>query len=416
MDAGFFQVLSVRDFHRLILQFHPLRAPAKLSLAELSGAVLAEGVDAPDDLPPFSRSAMDGYAVRAADLFGAGETSPGYLQVIGSIAVGAIQETPIQPGQCMEIVTGAALPPGADAVVMVEYTESIAPDEIEVRRTVAPGEHLMFQGEDCRRGERILASGTRIRSQELGLLAALGVREASVHPRPEVGIISSGDELVPPEREPGPGQIRDVNSLALQSGIVAGGATFRHFGIVPDELPAIQAQLQAALETCDLVLISGGSSVGRRDFTIHALQGFSDARILAHGVSISPGKPTILASIQGKPVVGLPGQVTSVQVVFLVLVRPFIRRLAGEAGTAVFDRWPSVPAQLTRNLASRQGREDYVRVRLEPSSDGNLPQAVPVFGKSGLLKTMLQADGLVRIPAEQEGLLKTSEVRVLVLG
>ncbi len=174
--------------------------------------------------------------------------------------------------------------------------------------------------------------------------------------------------------------------------------------------------MQEALEACDLVLISGGSSVGRRDYTIHALQSFSDSRILAHGVSISPGKPTILASIQGKPVVGLPGQVTSVQVVFLVLVRSLIRRLAGEAETADLDRWPSLPARLARNLASRQGREDYVRVRLEPSSPGDLPLAVPVFGKSGLLKTMLQADGLVRIPAEQEGLLKTSEVRVLALG
>lgn len=416
MDAQFFQVLSVREFHRLIQAFHPLRTPARRDLAELSGTVLAEAVEAPDDLPPFSRSAMDGYAVRAADLFGASETSPGYLQVIGSIAVGEIQEKPIQSGQCMEIVTGAALPPGADAVVMVEYTESITPDEIEVRRTVAPGEHLMFQGEDCRRGDRILAPGTRIRSQELGLLAALGVREAAVHCRPEVGIISSGDELVPPERRPGPGQIRDVNALALQSGIAASGAAFRHFGIVPDELTAIQSRVQEALEACDLVLISGGSSVGRRDYTIHALQSFSDSRILAHGVSISPGKPTILASIQGKPVVGLPGQVTSVQVVFLVLVRPLIRRLAGEAETADLDRWPSLPARLARNLASRQGREDYVRVRLEPFSPGDLPLAVPVFGKSGLLKTMLQADGLVRIPAEQEGLLKTSEVRVLALG
>ncbi len=416
METDFFQVLSVQDFLNLIQSFRALRAPAARELAQLADAVLAEDIHSSGDLPPFSRSAMDGYAVRAADLFGTGESNPGYLQVIDSIAVGVIEETPIGPGQCMEIVTGAALPPGADAVLMVEYTESIASDEIEVRRTVAPGEHIMFQGEDCRRGERVLASGTRIRAQELGLLGALGQREAAVFPRPEVGIISSGDELVPPDQDPNPGQIRDVNALTLHSGIESCGGIARHFGIVPDRLPAIRSRLQAALEACDLVLISGGSSIGRRDFTIQALQEFPECRILAHGVSISPGKPTILGVIGGKPVVGLPGQVTSVQVVFLVLVQPLIRCLAGEAGRDFSARWPSIPAELARNLASKQGREDYVRVRLEYSSGAALPLAVPLIGKSGLLKTMLQADGLVRIPAEQEGLLEKSEVRVLVFG
>ncbi len=416
MDSDFFQVLSVQDFHNLIQSFQALRAPAVRELSQLADAVLAEDILSPGDLPPFSRSAMDGYAVRAADLFGSGESNPGYLQVIGSIAVGVIEDTPIGPGQCMEIVTGAALPPGADAVLMVEYTESIASDEIEVRRTVAPGEHIMYQGEDCRPGERVLSSGTRIRAQELGLLAALGLGKVAVFPRPEVGIISSGDELVPPDQVPNPGQIRDVNALTLHTGIESCGGTARHFGIVPDRLASIRSRLQAALETCDLVLISGGSSVGRRDFTIQALQEFPECRILAHGVSISPGKPTILGVIGGKPVVGLPGQVTSVQVVFLVLVQPLIRCLAGEAGRDLFTRWPSFPAKLARNIASKQGREDYVRVRLEYSSGAELPLAVPLIGKSGLLKTMLQADGLVRIPAEQEGLLKKSVVRVLVFG
>ena len=416
MDSGFFNVLSVAAFHALIQDFIPLRPPEQQQLGHLLHSVLAEEIVSPGDLPPFSRSAMDGYAVRAADLFGAGESNPGYLQVLGSVAVGEIASTEIQSGQCMGIVTGAMLPPGADAVLMVEYTQAVSEQEIEVRRTVAPGEHIMFQGEDCRKGEAVLSPGTRIRAQEIGLLAALGITRAWVHPRPVVGIISSGDELVAPEHEPGPGHIRDVNAWTLQSSISGCGAAFQHFGIVPDQLEAIQERVAAAHAACDLVLISGGSSVGMRDLTIQALQGFPACTVLAHGVSISPGKPTILSRIEQKPVIGLPGQVTSVQVVFLILVLPLLRRLAGEDTRDFLRRWPSLPAQLARNLASKPGREDYVRVRMEASSKGGLPVAVPLIGKSGLLKTMLQAEGLIRIPAEQEGLEKNSEVKVLVFG
>ncbi|MFW6055367.1 MAG: gephyrin-like molybdotransferase Glp, partial [Thermodesulfobacteriota bacterium] len=384
-------------------------------LAEIHKDVLAESIIAPHDLPPFSRSSMDGYALRAGDVFGASEFNPAYLDIVDRIAIGVFPEVGLQSGQCAEIVTGGVLPSGADAVVMLEHTQTFAEHEVEVRRTVAPGENIMSKGEDCVCGAQVLAPGSRIRSQEIGLLAALGRDRVSVFRKPRVGIISSGDELVPQDSEPAMGEIRDVNSHTLRCLVADSGADPVVYGIVPDKLVEIKEYLEAARQECDLVLISGGSSVGTRDLTLAAMEEIENCRILAHGVSISPGKPTILADIGGKPVIGLPGQVTSVQVVFLVLVVPLIAGLAGENPEESGRLQAYIRACLGRNLSSKQGREDYVRVRLEHSGEG-LPTAVPLIGKSGLLKTMLQADGLIRIPAGQEGLSKKSEVKVFVFG
>ena len=415
MGSDFFQVVSVQTFLELIKGFARPEARYSKELAEIHEDVLAEGVIASEDLPPFSRSSMDGYALKASDCFGANEFNPAYLDIVERIPIGVFPQTRLRSGQCAEVVTGGVLPEGADAVVMLEHTHPFGEGELEIRRTVAPGENIMAKGEDCSAGEQVLAPGTRLRAQEIGLLAALGRRRVNVFQTPRVGIISSGDELVSADRDPAIGQIRDVNSHTLRCLSQDCGADPVSYGIVSDELAEIRQTLERAWKECDLILISGGSSVGTRDLTLAALEDMDNSTILAHGVSISPGKPTILADIGGKPVIGLPGQVTSVQVVFLVLVTPLLRRLAGEGPDRSRIPRASVPARLGRNLASKQGREDYVRVRLEFSDEG-LPTAVPLIGKSGLLKTMLQADGLIRIPAGQEGMSKQSEVKVFVLG
>ncbi|KHK03052.1 molybdopterin molybdotransferase MoeA [Desulfovibrio sp. TomC] len=408
MREGFFRAVSTAEFRDLLRTFAPL-ASETVSLDAACSRILATDIVAAEDLPAASRAAMDGYAVRAAEVFGTTESNPGYLDLAMDIPIGVIPDKPLPAGHCARIVTGAFLPAGADAVVMVEYTEDMGAGAIEMRRSVAPGDNIMLAAEDAAAGQQVLARGTVLRPQEIGLLAALGITRATVGKIPAVALLSTGDELVPAEATPLPGQIRDVNSHTLAAMLRQAGAAPAAFPLVPDDLAGIQAALATAAASHDLTLLSGGSSVGARDFTLDALRNLG-ADILAHGVAISPGKPTILASLGGKPVIGLPGQVTSAQIVLLIFALPLLAHLAGDP--AAFTRTPrTFPAVLSRNIASKQGREDHVRVRLE-ERPGALPLAHPVLGKSGLLKTLLMADGLITIAADREGLAGATEVAV----
>jgi len=401
MGNDFFQVISVSEFLARLRRFSPVSRIEEIGLSQASGRTMAEDLVAEEDLPPFHRSSMDGYAVRAADTFGAGEFQPVYLEAKEAIHVGELPGFQLKPGQCAPIVTGAALPEGADAVVMIEHTADLGGD-IEVQRSLAPGENVLLQGEDCRRSEVQLRSGTQLAPQQLGLLAALGQSVVTVFEKPRAAIISTGDEIVPVETNPPPGCIRDVNSAALSAWIRSTGGEVTSYGLVPDDAAVLRGRLLQALKETDLVLISGGSSVGSRDVTLEVLEGLSPGGILAHGVAISPGKPTILADVQGKPVFGLPGQVTSAQVVYFALGQPFIRYLSGQTESYPDYIRPSLAARLSRNLPSALGRDDYVRVKLIPDrSFGYL--AEPLLGKSGLLKSLIQADGLTCVPAETEG-------------
>jgi len=411
MREGFFRAVSTAEFTDMLRQFAPL-AGETVDLDEACGRLLAVDIVAAENLPAADRASMDGYAVRAAEVFGAGDTNPAYLDLAMDIPIGIRPEQPLPPGHCARIVTGALLPAGADAVVMVEYTEDMGAGAIEIRRPVAPGDNVMLAGEDATVGSRVLAAGDRLRPQEIGMLAALGIQQVPVVARPKVAVLSTGDELVPVTATPAPGQIRDVNTHALIAMLRQAGAMPTAFPLVPDDLDGIHAAVEAATETYDVTLLSGGSSVGARDFTLDALRRIG-AEILAHGVAVSPGKPTILARAKGRPVLGLPGQVTSAQIIMLLFGVPLVRHLAGDL--QAFDRPPlTFPAELSRNVASKQGREDHVRVRLEPRP-GELPLAHPVLGKSGLLKTLLLADGVITIPADLEGLVggRTVPVRPL---
>lgn len=413
MPQGFLKTLSRAQFQELLLTFPPVGVET-VPFHRARNRMLAEDLVSPEDLPAGPRSSMDGYALRAADAFGAGESSPAYLECVRALEVNEFPDFALAPGQCAWIPTGGFLPEGADSVVMVEYTQEIGAGTIEVRQSVAPGENVMERGEDAAACQTILTAGSRLRTQEVGLLAALGLSAVRVHRRPRAAILSTGDELVPVEATPAPGRIRDVNSHTVACLAEEAGGEPLPCGIVGDDLERLARALQDALEHSDVVFLSGGSSKGTRDHTIAALESLAGAEILAHGVRISPGKPTILARVAGKAVVGLPGQVGSAQVVMTVLGQPFLRHLAGDREAFAGRLRPLRRARLARNLESRQGREDFVRVRLVPGEDG-LVLAHPVLGKSGLLRTLLLSDGLLVIPADVEGFRAGEDVDVWVL-
>lgn len=409
MSRRFLHTLSRADFCELLRGFAPT-LPEILPFTAAFDRILAANLIAPEDLPMGDRSCMDGYALAAADTFGAGEGNPAYLECRYAIEVNAYPDFVLAPGECAWIPTGGFLPPGADCVVMVEHTQDIGGGTIEIRHSTAPGENLMFRAEDARRDTELLSAGTRLRVPEVGLLAALGIGEVAVHRRPRVALLSTGDEIVPVNARPRPGEMRDVNSHALAALIAQAGGEPEPLGIVPDDLAALHGALAHGLEKCDALFLSGGSSKGTRDHTLEAIAALPGAEILAHGIAMAPGKPTILARVGTKPILGLPGQVGSAQVVMLVLGQPLVRHLSGDVRAFDETRRPLRRARLARNLASRQGREDYVRVRLEETTEGLVAQ--PLMGKSGLLRTLLHSDGLLRIEAESEGLLEGQEVEV----
>lgn len=371
--------------------------------------VLAEPAGALDDVPGFDRSTVDGYAVRAADTFGASEALPAMLSAGSPVLMGEAAGAPLRPGEARAVPTGGMLPPGADAVVMIEYCE--APDDrlVLVNRPVAPGENIIRRGDDARAGDQVLAAGRRLRPGDIGLLAGVGLAGVAVRRRPRIAVISTGDEIVAPEVRPGPGQVRDINSYALVAAVDAAGGEGVLIGVIRDEATAVRAALDRALATADAVVISGGSSVGQRDVTPDVINSFGRPGVIVHGVALRPGKPTILAVVHDKPVFGLPGHPVSALVTFDLFVRPVIDRLLGRSE----ERTATVRARIARNVASAAGREDYLRVSLEQRADGLW--AVPLLGKSGLISTMARADGLVRIDIGRDGLVAGDEVEVLPL-
>jgi molybdopterin molybdotransferase len=380
-----------------------------VSLVDALGRVLAENMVCCENLPDFSRSVMDGYALKASSTFGASEANPAYLTVKGSIAMGQQPGFTIGPGEAARISTGGSLPEGADSVVMVEHTEAVDETTIEVYRSVAPGQHIVQRGEDFKAGERIISRGQSLRAQETGLLAAFGKSTLTVFKRASVGIISTGDEVVPVDQVPDYGKIRDVNSYSLGAMVNAAGGKATNYGIVADNLTSLYDVCFRAHKETDMLIVSGGSSVGPRDYALEAISRLPDARILLHGIPISPGKPTILARVENKPVWGLPGHVVSAMIVFEIVVKPFLDRLNG-LDPDNKRRW-SIPARLDRNIASAQGRMDFVRVRLV-KKDGEY-WAQPILGKSGLIHTLVQADGIVAINMNSEGLEKGTMVNVI---
>ncbi len=377
--------------------------------AQSLGRILAESVRSPEELPAFPRSAMDGFAVRARDTFGATEGLPAYLKVVGEAPMGEAPRVATFTGEAATVHTGSMLPNGADSVVMVENTQQVDGTTIEVVRPVAPGENVIQPGEDVRAGDPVLEAGHRLRPQDLGGLLALGITTVRVARRPRVAIVSTGDELVTPNETPTPGQVRDVNTYTIAALTAEAGGEPVPVGIVPDDYEAQQEAARTGLERGDILIFSAGSSVSVRDITADVFNSVGQPGVLVHGISLRPGKPSIVALLDGVPAFGLPGNPVSAMTVFDLLVRPTIHLLSGR-------KEPSAPrsvrARLTRDVASAPGREDYFQVRLTPDGDGL--SADPVFGKSNLIYTLVRSHGTVKIPMESAGLYAGQEVSVVV--
>ncbi|MDY0374465.1 MAG: molybdopterin molybdotransferase MoeA [Desulfobacterium sp.] len=407
---SFFKVRTLKQVMALVDTFDPVEQET-VSIDEAVFRVLGQTIAADQDLPGFRRSTMDGYAVRAESTFGASESNPAWLTLAQTIPMGKVPDFALLPGEAARISTGGMLPEGGNGVVMIEHTDQVDDTAIEVYKSVAPMTNVIDRNEDFKKNETVLPQGTRMRPQETGLAAAFGLDRVRVFKRPVVGIISTGDEVIPVTEAPAPGEIRDINTYTLAGLVRGGGGIPICYGIVKDDEDALFTVCKQAVESCDMVLISGGSSVGVRDFTVDTLTKLADTSLLVHGISISPGKPTILARSGKKPVWGLPGHVVSAMVIFQVVVLPFLNRLQGLSnprGAGI-----TIPARLSRNIASAQGRTDFIRVCLKTDDRGIV--AEPVLGKSGLIRTMVLADGLLEIDENLEGLERGEIVQIIPL-
>lgn len=383
-------------------------ATEEIKTREGLGRVLAVEVTSPIDLPGFTRSTMDGYAVKAADTFKASQEHPVKLRLVGKVTMGEDPSSrqPLRSGEARQIATGGALPPGADTVVVLEETEPLSEEEVAVLSPVAPAANLIAKDEDLRAGQRIFPPGHRLRPQDIGVLLGAGITDITVSTKVSVGIISTGEELIPPHQIPRPGQIRDINSYTLQAQIEQAGATVRLYGIVGDEEERLLELARAALGENDLLLISGGSSVGSCDLTLAVLDQLGE--VLIHGIAIAPGKPTIFALADKKPIVGLPGNPVSSVIVCDKFVIPIIAKLEGAREAE--RRRPNLQAELLKNIPSARGRQEFTRVKLI-EKEGRL-YAEPLSAKSSLITSLAAADGLVIIPAASEGFTKGERVMV----
>jgi molybdopterin molybdotransferase len=395
----FLKVVPVPETIAAVLRIarHPVNETVTLEGA--GGRVLAEDVRADADIPGFDRTVVDGFAVRASDTTGAGEAIPAMLRVKGRVEMGSAAPAPIRPGESIYVPTGAVLPVGANAVVMVENTE-MAGGEVLIKKPAAHGENVLLHDEDFSRTDLVLARGRRLFAQEIGMLAAVGCNNVPVFGIPIIGVISTGNELVPVTQVPDSGQVRDSNSFMIGAFVREHGCTPKYYGVVRDDRNALRATFRRAVAECNAVLISGGSSKDERDMAASLITELGE--VIIHGIAIAPGKPTIIGRAGTTPVIGLPGHPASAFIVLVAIVRHLLNAMTGDA----HPREMRVPARLSQNVPSPKGREDYVRVRLDAGV------ATPLFGKSGLLNTLVKSNGVIRIPAESEGLEAGAEVEV----
>ena len=410
------QFLTLRTVDEIFAHIHTFSSlPAEeVRLEALANhpvpRVLALDYAAKADLPGFDRSTMDGFAVNARDVFGATEGQPALLDCIGECEMGMAPSFALLSGQTARVWTGGMIPDGADTVVMLEYSRAAGGSMVELTRPVAPGENLIRSNEDARKGQVLLPAGTRLRPQELGLLAALGETAVPVRVRPRVAIISSGDEILPVTATPRPGQVRDINTYTLMSLVTSYGAECKSFGIVPDDEATVFATVAEALAYGHIVVLSGGSSAGQRDFTVKSFSRIEGCDIFAHGVAISPGKPIIVARKGEQSLWGMPGHAASALVCAIVFIKPLIEQLSGALPPTAIRTF----AELTRPVSSAQGRRDYIRVAiLPPTTEGGPLRAQPVMGKSGLISTLVQAEALIVCHETQEGLYAGQRVELI---
>ena len=386
-------------------EFEEVAKAQTVSLSAAMGRVLAEDIAATEYVPDFDRSTVDGYAVRARDTFGCTDAIPAILPVQGEVFMGQGAEFTLQKGCCAVVPTGGAVPEGADSVVMLEYTEDYGDGTIGILKSAAPGQNMIFRGDDVYPGKVILEKGRVLSSQDIGTLAAIGRVQVPVVRKLTVGVISTGDELVNPEVKPGPGQVRDVNSPMLEAMLSSFGINVVNYGIVIDDEDLLSEKVTKAVSECDAVLLSGGSSVGVKDAACRIIQ--SMGSLLLHGIAIKPGKPTILGKTGQKPLVGLPGHPVAAYFITKLFVLPLLSRLMGRT-----QRNYTTTAFLSENISANHGRAQYHCCRLE-EKDGRFI-AYPIRGKSGLITTLAGSDGYFCIGRDCEGLPQGAQVQVTI--
>ena len=386
-------------------EFEAVAETELVSLSAAMGRVLAQDIAATGYVPDFDRSTVDGFAVRARDTFGCSDAIPAILPLQGEVFMGEGAEFQLNPEECVAVPTGGAIPKGADSVVMVEFTEDYGDGTIGIAKSVAPGQNMIFRGDDVHPGKVILQKGRVLSSQDIGALAAIGQVQVPVRKKLTVGILSTGDELVPPEVTPKAGQVRNVNGPMLEAMLGVFGMNTINYGIIIDDEALLSETVTKAVAECDAVLLSGGSSVGVKDAACRIIE--SMGSLLLHGIAIKPGKPTILGKAGVKPLVGLPGHPVAAYFITKLFVLPLLSRLQGR-NQEVY----TTTARVTESIGANHGRAQYQCCRLE-RKDGQL-YASPIRGKSGLITTLAGADGYFCIDRDCEGLPKHAEIQVTV--
>ena len=405
--ADFFNVISPSDAIDLMSEMISSVGFETVYTEDALGRTLAKRVVSEENSPSFNRSSMDGYSVRASDTYGASDALPAYLELVGEIPMGSEAFLSLSPGETATAYTGGMLANNADAVVMVEHTKITPTGLLEVYRPVASGENVIMAGEDFQIGDSILAVGKTIGHAELGALMSLGITSIQAYRTPKVAVISSGDELVPPKEKLTGGMIRDINLYTIGALVEGLSALPTLFPRVPDEFDELLDVGKRAIEVSDMVVFTAGSSISSRDLTAQVMNKMGSPGVLIHGLSVKPGKPTILGFSAGKPIIGLPGNPVSAITIFKAVVDPLLRLISGRK---VFPGNKIVEAILNSNLPSTSGRTDYVRVQLK--NENGKTFAVPVHGKSNLISTILESDGYVEIDSESSGVYKDTLVEV----
>ena len=375
------------------------------------GRILAEDVVSQRDVPPFNRSAVDGYALQAQDTFGCSQTNPVVLQVVGSSSIGFIPSVIPRRQQAVKIATGAPIPRGCDAVLMLEFAEETRTDKIEVYRPVTPGENVSLRGEDVKKGDLVLRLGTLVKSQDVGIIAALNAPEVKVTRRPRVGVFSTGNELVNLGEDVSGGKIVDSNRPTILAMVVSAGGQPVDLGIAADEEADISRKLSLGLENCDIVLASGGTSVGERDLLPSVVNALGSPGVVVHGVAMRPGRPAALGAVQGKPVVLLPGFPVAAMIAFDVFVHPIIDRMLGVVASLPS---PSIRAKALWRMPSSLGNRTFARVIVKRRGDEYVFEPLRTSG-SGIISSMVRANGMVTIPENKEGIEEGEIVEVMLM-
>ena len=411
---GFHELTLVSEaLERFLSQLSFTPRTRILSLEEARGRTLADDIISEVDVPPFNRAAMDGYAVRAEDTFGASPTNPIELRVVGTVEIGDVPQTSVKNGTAIRISTGAPMPEGADAVVMIEHTESTNNDTIQVTQSVTPGKNVAQRGEDVAKGSTVLKKGTILRPTDLALLKSIGIEQIKVHDKPKVAILSTGNELMERFNPDEPGKIVDSNRIMLKGLVAEDGGNSIDLGIARDSIEEIKKKIQEGLQQADVVMVSGGTSVGSKDLVPLVVNELGTPGVIVHGVAISPGRPMGLAMVNNKPVLLFPGYPVAVILNYELFARPLMQRLQGHS----YKHKPGeiVVGRMKKRISGSPGIKDFVRVMIEQDDDGTL-WFVPIRRRgAGILSSITRADALLEIPEDSEGFPEGATVQAKLL-